>query len=385
MRERPRPGSAQSLCRTAARLRDRVKGRTISFSPKVFIPLTRLCRDRCGYCTFRLDPEADSPVYMTPDQVLAIARRGDELGCREALFVLGDRPERRYPQARQWLRQHGYDSTIEYLHDMCALVLEETRLYPHSNPGILSRRELAALKQVNVSLGLMLETASRRLAEPGGPHYGNPTKDPRIRLRVLRDAGELKIPFTTGLLVGIGETLQERVESLQQLGRIQSRYGHLQEFIIQNFAPKPGTPMEKAPGATDREMMETISQARLILGGSANLQAPPNLSAHNHGYLDYLDAGINDWGGISPLTVDFVNPEAPWPQIADLARQTESRGFLLRARFPVYPEYIDGNSPYLPPTLRSRLCSEADPDGYLWAGSVGPLPAAGIEEAPRAH
>jgi len=384
MRKRPRPESVQSLCRTAARLRDRVKGRTISFSPKVFIPLTRLCRDRCGYCTFRRDPEDGFLPFMTREQVLAVARRGDELGCREALFVLGDRPERRYPQARQWLRQHGYDSTVEYLHDMCALVLEETRLYPHSNPGILSRRELAALKQVNVSMGLMLESSSRRLSEPGGPHYRNPTKDPQLRLRVLRDAGKLKIPFTTGLLVGIGETFQERVESLHQLRRIQSRYGHLQEFIIQNFAPKPGTPMENEPGATSREMMETISQARLILGGSANLQAPPNLSAQGAGYLDYLDAGINDWGGISPLTADFVNPEAPWPRIADLARRTESRGFLLRARFPVYPEYIHDHSQYLPSTLRSRLCAEADRDGYLSAGSLCPPPA-GTREATRAR
>ena len=364
-RERRRPESVQSLCRTAARLRDQVKGRTISFSPKVFIPLTRLCRDRCGYCAFRQDPNDELPPYMTPNQVLTVVRRGEELGCREALFVLGDRPERSYPRARRWLRQNGYDSTIEYLYDMCSLVLEETRLFPHSNPGILTRRELEALKQVNASMGLMLESTSRRLSEPGGPHYRNPTKDPRLRLRVLRDAGELKIPFTTGLLVGIGETFQERIDSLHQLRRLQGRYGHLQEIIIQNFAPKPGTPMEAVPGATGRQMMETISHARLILGGSANLQAPPNLSACNLRYLDYLDAGINDWGGISPLTVDFVNPEAPWPRFSDLARQTESRGFQLKARFPVYPEYIRGPAPFLPSSLRSRLRAEADPAGYL--------------------
>ena len=241
-RGRRRPDSVGSLCRAAARLRDQGKGRTISFSPKVFIPLTRLCRDRCGYCAFRQTPDAEFSPYMTPDQVLAIVRRGEELGCREALFVLGDRPERSYPRARHWLRRHGYDSTIDYLYDMCSLVLEETRLFPHSNPGILTRRELADLKQVNASMGLMLESGSSRLSQPGGPHYGNPTKDPRLRLRVLKDAGELKIPFTTGLLVGIGETLQDRIDSLQQLQRLQSRYGHLQEFIIQNFVPKPGTP-----------------------------------------------------------------------------------------------------------------------------------------------
>ncbi len=379
-RERRRPESVQSLCRTATRLRDQAKGRTISFSPKVFIPLTRLCRDRCGYCAFRQDPSDEFPSYMTPDQVLTVVRRGEELGCREALFVLGDRPERCYPRARRWLRQHGYDSTIEYLYDMCSLVLEETRLFPHSNPGILTRRELAALKQVNASMGLMLESASRRLSEPGGPHYQNPTKDPQLRLRVLQDAGELKIPFTTGLLIGIGETFQERIDSLHRLRRLQSRYGHLQEFIIQNFVPKPGTPMESVPGATGREMMETISHARLILGGSANLQAPPNLSAHNRRYLDYLDAGINDWGGISPLTIDFVNPEAPWPRIADLARQAESRGFRLRARYPVYPEYIRGPSPYLTPSLRSRLQSEADPDGYFPVDSLRtPVPVSAGE------
>ena len=368
-RERRRPESVQSLCRTAARLRDRVKGRTISYSPKVFIPLTRLCRDHCGYCAFRQDPSDPVPLYMTPHQVLDVVRRGDELGCREALFVLGDRPERSYPEARRWLRQHAYDSTIEYLYDMCSLVLKETRLYPHSNPGIVTRRELASLKQVNVSMGLMLESTSRRLSRPGGPHYRNPSKDPRLRLRVLHDAGELKIPFTTGLLVGIGETFQERIDSLHHLRRLQSRFGHLQEFIIQNFVPKPGTPMEAAAGATGREMMETISHARLILGGGANLQAPPNLSGHNRRYLDYLNAGINDWGGISPLTIDFVNPEAPWPRIADLARWTESRGFRLKARFPVYPEYIRGSSAYLPATLHSRLRSEADPHGYLPAVS----------------
>ncbi len=371
-RERRLPESVQTLCRTAARLRDQVKGRTISFSPKVFIPLTRLCRDRCGYCAFRRDPSDEFPPYLNPDQVLTVVRRGEELGCREALFVLGDRPERRYPGARRWLRQHRYDSTIEYLYDMCSLVLEESRLFPHSNPGILTRRELAALKQVNVSLGLMLESTSRRLSEPGGPHHRNPTKDPQLRLRVLRDAGELKIPFTTGLLVGIGETAQDRVDSLHHLRRLQNRYGHLQEIIIQNFVPKPGTPMAAARGASGREMMETLSHARLILGGSANLQAPPNLSAHNLRYLDYLDAGINDWGGISPLTIDFVNPEAPWPRIAALARQTESRGFRLKARFPVYPEYIRDPSSFLPSALHSRLRSEADPDGYFPAGSLRP-------------
>ena len=384
-RERRLPESVQSLCRSAARLRDRVKGRTISFSPKVFIPLTRLCRDRCGYCAFRQDPNDETPPYMTPDQVLAVVRQGEALGCREALFVLGDRPERRYPGARRWLRQHGYDCTIEYLYDMCTLVLEETRLFPHSNPGILTRRELASLKQVNASLGLMLESTSRRLCEPGGPHHQNPTKDPQLRLRVLRDAGELKIPFTTGLLVGIGETGQERIDSLHQLRRLQSRYGHLQEFIIQNFVPKPGTPMEAAPGASGREMMETISHARLILGGSANLQAPPNLSARDLRYLDYLDAGINDWGGISPLTIDFVNPEAPWPRIAALARQTESRGFRLKARFPVYPEYFQGSASFLPSTLHSRLRSEADPDGYFPAGSVRTPPKGSTGEAAGAH
>ena len=377
-RDRRRPESVGSLCRAAARLRDQGKGRTISFSPKVFIPLTRLCRDHCGYCAFRQTPDAEFSPYMTPDQVLAIVRRGEELGCREALFVLGDRPERSYPRARHWLRRHGYDSTIDYLYDMCSLVLAETRLFPHSNPGILTRRELAALKQVNASMGLMLESGSSRLSQPGGPHYGNPTKDPRLRLRVLQDAGELKIPFTTGLLVGIGETLQDRIDSLHQLQSLQSRYGHLQEFIIQNFVPKPGTPMEAVPAATGRQMLETISHARLILGSTANLQAPPNLSARNRQYLDYLDAGINDWGGISPLTIDFVNPEAPWPRIADLARQTESRGFRLKARFPVYPEYIRGPASFLPSSLYSRLRSEADPDGYFPVGSLRtqkPVPA----------
>ncbi|HSR51100.1 MAG TPA: 7,8-didemethyl-8-hydroxy-5-deazariboflavin synthase CofG, partial [Acidobacteriota bacterium] len=289
---------ARELFVQARRMRDRGRGRVISYSPKVFVPLTRLCRDRCGYCVYRRRSGA-RPPFMEIEDVLDLARRGARMGCREALFVLGERPEEAYPQAAQWLRQRGYSSSIDYLEAAFAAVLEQTGLLPHSNAGTLSESEMKRLANVNVSLGLMLESTSRRLMQPGGPHAHAPSKDPALRLQQLEQAGRLGIPFTTGILVGIGETVQERVESLREIRHVSDRYGHIQETIVQNFRRKAGTPMADAPQPTHEDMLRTIALARLILGPDADLQAPPNLArGADKAYLDYLEAGINDYGGL---------------------------------------------------------------------------------------
>jgi FO synthase len=360
------PGELPSLCKAAASIRDRGKGHTISFSPKVFIPLTRLCRDFCGYCTFRQSPAEAERLYMSPEEVLAVAHAGERLGCSEALFTLGERPEQRYTEAKAWLHRHGYRTTLEYLHDVCALVLQETSLLPHGNPGTMSRREIERLKGVNASMGIMLENISQRLNEPGGPHEFAPSKWPSLRVKTLEVAGQLKVPFTTGILIGIGETLQERVESLLAIRDLHRRYGHLQEVIIQNFRAKPNTPMGQRPDPAAEDLLWTVAAARLILGPDCNLQVPPNLSARD--YPLFLLAGINDWGGISPLTIDYVNPEAPWPQISELRRRTEALGFALRPRLPVYPEYIMERDDYLPFSLKERIKSTADGAGYVKGG-----------------
>ena len=362
------PGSypVADLCAAAARLRDRGKGKIVTFSPKVFIPLTHLCRDFCGYCTFRQNPQAAPRLYMSPEEVLAVAQAGQRLGCTEALFTLGERPEQRYPEARQWLAHRGYGSTLEYLTAMCQLVLEETTLLPHANPGTMSRRELAALQPFNPSMGLMLESVSPRLYQAGGPHEFAPSKRPRVRLRTIELAGELGIPFTTGILIGIGETRRERIEALLAIRRLHRTYGHVQEVIIQNFRAKPDTPMGAAPDAAGEDLLWTVAVARLLLGPEVNLQVPPNLSAQD--YPAYLSAGINDWGGISPLTIDYVNPEAPWPGLAELEERTRSKGFELRPRLPVYPEFFLGSGNRLPDALKTRVAAQADRDGYVKGG-----------------
>jgi len=351
-----------AVCAAARLLRERGKGRVVSFSPKVFIPLTRLCRDTCGYCTFRTDPQSDPGLFMTPEDVLAVARAGERLGCTEALFTLGERPEQRFPEARRWLAARGHRSTLAYLREMAGLVLRETSLLPHLNPGTMSRAEMAALRGVSASMGLMLETVSPRLCDPGGPHEHAPSKHPRARLRTLDLAGELRIPFTTGLLVGIGETPEERVWTLEAIRESHARWGHVQEVIIQNFRAKPRTPMARAPEPDTGEMLRAAAVARLVLGAEANIQVPPNLTARD--FPVYLEAGINDWGGISPLTIDYVNPEAPWPAIAVLRSHTEAAGLELRPRLPVYPEYLLDRPEYLPPSLRDRLRAAADREGY---------------------
>lgn len=364
-----------ALLARASRLRDQGKGRVLSFSPKVFLPLTQLCRDVCGYCVFRQPPGRLRSPYMSPGEVLAVAREGEKRGCREALLVLGERPEEKYPEARRWLSLEGYDSTIDYLESICRMLLRETTLYPHSNTGTLEPSELEALKQVNVSLGLMLESSSPRLCEPGGPHEHAPSKHPQARLDTLSAAGQLKIPVTTGLLVGIGETARERKEALRLIGDLHQRYGHIQEVIIQNFRAKPATPMRWANELSTEETLTTVAEARIILGPEMNIQVPPNLSGSDreNGYLEFLGAGINDWGGISPVTIDHVNPEAPWPHLAQLRSQVEDRNFRLRARFALYPEFIRRNKNGLPAALRSRLEADADAEGFVPQAALEPL------------
>ncbi len=341
----------------------------ITYSRKVFIPLTRLCRDRCAYCTFVTVPGRLESPFLSPDQVLQIARDGAALGCKEALFTLGDRPEARWKQAREWLDAHGYDDTLSYVRAMAIRVLEETGLLPHLNPGVLSWQDFQRLKPVAPSMGMMLETTSERLfAERGGPHFGSPDKDPAIRLRVLQDAGRSSVPFTTGILIGIGETLAERADSIFAIRQVAREYGGIQEVIVQNFRAKPDTKMRAVPDAELADLAATIAVARLVLGPSARIQAPPNLIGDEYQLI--LSAGIDDWGGVSPLTPDHVNPERPWPQIDDLAAQTAAGGFELAERLTVYPPYI--REPWLDPRVAAHVAALADPATGLAAAGARP-------------
>ncbi len=358
-----------ALLAAAAELRDRHKGRTVTYSPKVFVPLTNLCRDFCGYCTFRKAPDEPGAKTMTLDEVLRVVRQGKALGCTEVLFSLGDKPEAIYPEMRQFLAERGHQRTLDYLYEACRVTLEETGLLPHSNPGVMGRGDLQKLKEFNPSMGLMLESVSERLLLAGGAHDNAPDKKPAVRLRTLELAGELRIPFTTGILIGIGENWQERIDSLFAIRDLHARYGHIQEVIVQNFRAKPKIPMRDHPDATQFDMVKTIALARLILGGDMNIQAPPNLTPD--GYELYLDAGINDWGGVSPLTPDFINPEAPWPALRMLQEKSAQAGFALKARLPIYPEYIRQGDKYLPASVRSYIEPLCDADGYVKDG--GPL------------
>ncbi len=337
----------------------------VSYSRKVFIPLTHLCRDICSYCTFAQAPDvtgAGKRAYLTADEVLAIARAGEAAGCTEALFTLGDKPELRYKAARDALATLGHATTIDYLHAMCALVLKHTTLLPHVNPGVMTREEMAKLRTVSASQGMMLESTSARLCEKGGPHYGSPDKHPAARLETLRLAGELQIPFTTGILIGLGETRDERVHALNALRDLHQRHGHIQEVIIQNFRAKPNTRMADTPHAEHEDLLWTIATARDLLGAEMNIQAPPNLSGDN--CADLIDAGINDWGGVSPITIDHVNPEAPWPEIAQLREITASRGRVLVARLPSYPAYVHDAFHWHAPEIATRLIRASDSEGY---------------------
>jgi FO synthase len=343
------------------------RARVITYSPKVFMPLTRLCRDRCHYCTFAAAPNRVPSAYLEIDEVIELARDGAEHGCKEVLFTLGDRPEERWPQARQWLEERGYDSTVSYLRAVCVRVLEETGLLPHVNAGVLTWHEMQRLKPVAPSMGLMLETSSRRLFEvPGAPHYGSPDKDPAVRLRMLEDAGRLSIPFTTGLLVGIGETPRERAETLFALRSVARQYGGVQEVIIQNFVSKADTVMRDAPSAEVDELVAAVAVSRLVLGARIRIQAPPNL-VDLEVCARLIRAGIDDWGGISPLTPDHVNPEKPWPAVDALAEVTSAAGFLLRERLTVYPEYL--REPWLEPRLQGHVAALAGVDGLAVPGA----------------
>jgi len=355
-------GELLDLLQESSRMRETRTGRVITYSRKVFIPLTNLCRDRCGYCTFARQPGDGLAHTMTPEEVLAVARAGRAAGCKEALFSLGDKPELRYPDYRAWLERRGLSSTIQYLQAMCRLVFEETGLLPHSNPGVLSRDEMLGLQPVNASLGMMLETTSRRLLEHGQAHHGCPDKVPEVRLAALETAGELRVPFTTGILIGIGETLEERVEALFAIRELHSRFAHIQEVIIQNFRAKADTPFAGRPEPSTLDVARTAAVARLILGGDMNIQVPPNLSRDE--YRFFLRSGINDWGGISPVTRDFINPEMAWPAVASLRSVTKAAGFELRERLAAYPEYIR-DSGWVPEPLRRRAQSWIDETGLV--------------------
>jgi len=375
------------LCRSAGRIRDQGladAGRpgVVTYSRKVFIPLTRLCRDRCHYCTFATTPHRVESAFLSPDDVLSIAEQGAAMGCKEALFTLGDRPEDRWPAAREWLDAHGYDSTLAYLRAMAILVLERTGLLPHLNPGVLSWAELQRLKPVAPSMGMMLETTSRRLFEvPHGAHFGSPDKDPAIRLRVLEDAGRSNVAFTTGILIGIGETPAERIESIFAIRRVARAFQGIQEVIVQNFRAKPDTAMAQLPDAEIDDLAATVAVARLLLGPRMRIQAPPNLIGAEYRLL--LEAGIDDWGGVSPLTPDHVNPERPWPQIDELAARSADAGFQLVERLTVYPPYVTSGEPWLDPRILPHVTALANPDTGLARADAAPqgLPWQEPEEA----
>ncbi len=352
---------SETLLERARELRDAGHGSVITYSPKVFIPLTVLCRDVCHYCTFAKPPRPGQRAYLSHDEILEVARAGAAAGCHEALFTLGDRPEARYKVARRELRELGHDSTLSYLAECAKLVLDETGLLPHLNPGVMTRGDLVDLRPVSASMGIMLETTSERLSQRGGPHFGSPDKHPARRLETLRLAGELNVPFTSGILIGIGETREERIDALLALRDLHARYGHIQEVIVQNFRAKAGTKMEGHAEPTADDLLWTAAVARLVLGPSVNIQVPPNLSYDEFPRL--LDAGINDWGGVSPVTIDHVNPEAPWPQIAILRAKTEERGLSLAPRLPVYPEYLADLSRWAEPGVATALLRRADASG----------------------
>ena len=369
-----RGGGLERLMGVAWRLRELGHGRSVTFSRKVFIPLTMLCRDHCHYCTFAKPPAKLEQPFLTPEDAVAIAEAGRQLGCKEALFTLGDRPEDRYPAAREWLAERGYDSTLDYVRAVAIRVIEETGLLPHLNPGVMSWEEMARLKHVSASMGLMLETSSDRLSHRGGPHAGSPDKVPVVRLRTIEDAGRLAVPFTTGILVGIGETLRERAESLFAIRELDRRYRHVQEVIVQNFLAKPGTAMGGAPEPEEEEFLAAVATARVTFGPQMHLQAPPNLSDPSV-QLRLLDAGIDDWGGVSPLTPDHVNPEKPWPALDVLAERTAERGLALRERLTIYPQYALRPDPYLAGKMRAPVAALMGEDGLAITGrNPEPIP-----------
>ncbi|MEM9011118.1 MAG: 7,8-didemethyl-8-hydroxy-5-deazariboflavin synthase CofG [Pseudomonadota bacterium] len=354
-----------SLLAEASAIRDAHWGRTVTYSRKVFVPLTNMCRDTCGYCTFVKHPDDPAAHLMSPDEVRAIVRKGARQGCKEVLFSLGEKPELRYPAARAALAARGHSRLTDYLREMCALVLRESDLLPHVNAGRLSREELALLRPVAASMGMMLETLSRRLARAGGPHHACPDKLPRLRLRALLEAGAMRVPYTTGLLIGIGESFAERIEALAAIAEAHRRYGHVQEVIVQNFQRKPDIAMRDHPEPMLDDMLRTLAAARILLPAEISLQAPPNLSAR---HIDYLGAGINDWGGISPVTIDFINPGHDWPEIRTLDRACAEAGFSLRERLTIYPRLA--RPEFVDPGLLPAVQRLAGPDGLAAKATV---------------
>jgi 7,8-didemethyl-8-hydroxy-5-deazariboflavin synthase CofG subunit len=356
------PAELSAVMTAAAAARDASKGRVVTYSRKVFLPLTNLCRDRCGYCTFRRDPGQPGARTMEIEDVLAVCEAGGRLGCTEALLSLGDRPEAVFPEHRAWLRHRGYRTTLDYVAAASRAIVAETGLLPHANPGLMGEGELLALRETNLSVGLMLETVAERLAGPGGPHDDAPDKRPARRLRTLETAGRVGIAFTTGLLIGIGETRAERVDTLLAIREVHERHGHIQEVIVQNFRAKPGIPMARHPEPDLDDLRRTVAVARLLLGPAMNVQAPPNLSPGTFPQL--IAAGLNDWGGVSPLTIDHINPEAPWPHLQALAAATAAAGAELRQRLPLYPEFI-GRPGFVPATLQARVAALTDAAGLV--------------------
>ncbi|MCP4471477.1 MAG: 5-amino-6-(D-ribitylamino)uracil--L-tyrosine 4-hydroxyphenyl transferase CofH [Gammaproteobacteria bacterium] len=380
--------ASDALLAAASELRDREHDDVITYSRNVFVPLTHLCRNVCHYCTFATTPRSGQAAYMNPDEVMAVAEAGARAGCSEILITLGDKPELRYQSAREELERYNHRSTVSYLVEIAERVMRETGLLPHLNPGVVTAEDLQAMRRVSVSQGLMLESTAERLCQKGGPHYGSPDKNPQSRLQTIRLAGEQAVPYTTGILIGIGETRAERIESLLRLRELHDRYGHIQEIIIQNFRAKAGTKMSKAPEPSVDEHLWTIAIARLLFGGKMSIQAPPNL---HEGNLDrFIVAGINDWGGVSPVTPDFVNPEAPWPQLDSLAVATASAGKTLVERTAVYPGFIFSEDHWPVPELRARTLAMVDAQGYVrtdsWSpGKSDPPPSlpASINGSPR--
>jgi FO synthase len=369
----------EDLCAEARALRDEGHGCLVTYSPKVFIPLTKLCRDVCHYCTFARPPRRGERAYLTIEEVLEVARAGSAAGCREALFTLGDKPELRYRAARQELAELGCETTLEYLAHASEAVLDQTGLLPHLNPGVMTVEDIRELRPVSASMGLMLESTSERLSERGGPHFGSPDKDPAVRLETIAAAGAARVPFTTGILIGIGETRADRIDALRAIRELASEHGHVQEVIVQNFRAKPGTRMADAPQPPLEELLWTIAVARIVLGAGAHVQAPPNLSYDDFPRL--LDAGIDDWGGVSPVTIDHVNPEAPWPEVERLRAATESRGLELAPRLPVYPEWISGE--WIDPRVLPTIIRASDALGLAREDGWAPGATGGVPFVPR--
>ena len=352
---------SQPLFAEAARMRDAAKGRTVTYSRKVFIPLTTLCNDTCTYCTFAKPPGAGGE-YLEPQEVMAVARLGEQHDCTEALFTLGDRPEQRWSEAREFLAAHGHTTTMQYVQEMTEMVAAETELFPHANPGLLNDDALLALRPSNPSMGMMLENISPRLMEPDMPHHGAPDKEPGLRVATIEAAGRTRVPFTTGVLVGIGEEPEEVVDSLFVLADLHETWGHIQEVIVQNFRAKADTRMRRSAEPTVHYFARVVAVARWIMGAEMNLQVPPNLTER---YEVYLDAGINDWGGVSPLTIDWVNPEQPWPHLGELEARTGAAGFTLKPRLPIYPEFM--TEEWLDPRMIDKVRQAVDVDGYALA------------------